>query len=42
MRIPPQSEIRKATAGNPHVIEARGSGLLVGVQLDQMAGKVLS
>lgn len=33
--------IQDATAGNPHVTEVRGSGLLVGVQLDQTAGKVV-
>jgi acetylornithine aminotransferase len=33
--------LRAATAGNPHVLEVRGVGLLVGVQLDVMAGKVV-
>ena len=29
------------TAGNPHVKDVRGSGLLVGVELDMMAGPVV-
>ena len=33
--------LRAATAGNPHVKEVRGLGLLVGVQLDVMAGKAV-
>lgn len=33
--------LRAATAGNPHVKEVRGVGLLVGVQLDVMAGKAV-
>lgn len=33
--------LKKATAGNPHVKEIRGLGLLVGVQLDYPAGKVV-
>ncbi|GBF99596.1 acetylornithine aminotransferase [Raphidocelis subcapitata] len=33
--------LRAATAGNPHVKEVRGLGLLVGVQLDAMAGPVV-
>lgn len=33
--------LRAATASNPHVKEVRGMGLLVGVQLDVMAGKVV-
>jgi acetylornithine aminotransferase len=33
--------LRAATAGNPHVKEVRGLGLLVGVQLDVMAGPVV-
>ncbi|KAF6254644.1 acetylornithine aminotransferase [Scenedesmus sp. NREL 46B-D3] len=33
--------LRQATAGNTHVKEVRGLGLLVGVQLDFMAGPVV-
>eukprot|EP00882_Tetradesmus_deserticola_P023584 GHRQ01025679.1.p2 GENE.GHRQ01025679.1~~GHRQ01025679.1.p2 ORF type:complete len:261 (+),score=148.45 GHRQ01025679.1:226-1008(+) len=33
--------LREATAGNSHVKEVRGLGLLVGVQLDFMAGPVV-
>lgn len=33
--------LRAATAGNPHVKEVRGMGLLVGVQLDFMANPVV-
>ncbi|KAI8463298.1 MAG: acetylornithine aminotransferase [Monoraphidium minutum] len=33
--------LRAATAGNAHVKEVRGLGLLVGVQLDVMAGKAV-
>lgn len=33
--------LRAKLAGNPHVKEVRGSGLLVGVQLDAMAGKLV-
>lgn len=33
--------LRAATAGNAHVREVRGLGLLVGVQLDVMAGAVV-
>jgi acetylornithine aminotransferase len=33
--------LRAATAGNPHVKEVRGMGLLVGVELDFMAGPVV-
>ncbi|CAG9465060.1 unnamed protein product [Pedinophyceae sp. YPF-701] len=34
-------ELRNLTAGNAHVKEVRGSGLLIGVQLDQAAGPVV-
>jgi acetylornithine aminotransferase len=33
--------LRAVTAGNPHVKDVRGLGLLVGVQLDQQAGPVV-
>lgn len=33
--------LRRVTAGNPHVKDVRGSGLLVGVELDMMAGPVV-
>jgi acetylornithine aminotransferase len=33
--------LRASTQGNPHVKEVRGLGLLVGVQLDYMAGPVV-
>ncbi|PNW82271.1 hypothetical protein CHLRE_06g278163v5 [Chlamydomonas reinhardtii] len=33
--------LRRTMAGNPHVQEVRGVGLLVGVQLDMMAGPVV-
>jgi acetylornithine aminotransferase len=33
--------LRKATAGNHHVKEVRGLGLLVGMQLDVQAGKAV-
>lgn len=33
--------LRASLAGNPHVREVRGLGLLVGVQLDQAAGPVV-
>eukprot|EP00270_Netrium_digitus_P006767 TRINITY_DN1949_c0_g1_i1.p1 TRINITY_DN1949_c0_g1~~TRINITY_DN1949_c0_g1_i1.p1 ORF type:complete len:475 (-),score=149.77 TRINITY_DN1949_c0_g1_i1:349-1704(-) len=33
--------LREKLAGNKHVVEVRGSGLLVGVQLDVSAGKVV-
>ncbi|KAF8058943.1 WIN1 [Scenedesmus sp. PABB004] len=36
-----RSGLRAATAGNAHVKEVRGLGLLVGVQLDFMAGPVV-
>lgn len=36
-----RSGLRKVTAGNPHVKEVRGVGLLVGVELDMMAGPVV-
>ena len=38
---PPRSGLRSVTAGNPHVKDVRGSGLLVGIELDQMAGPVV-
>ncbi len=33
--------LTKALAGNSHVLEVRGSGLICGVQLDQMGSKVV-
>ena len=36
-----RSALREALASSPHVKEVRGSGLLVGVQLDIMAGPVV-
>ena len=33
--------LRSALSGNPHVKEVRGMGLLVGVELDQAAGKAV-
>lgn len=33
--------LRAALAGNAHVVEVRGTGLIVGVQLDQPAGPVV-
>lgn len=43
LRLPISScpGLRKVTAGNPHVKEVRGVGLLVGVELDMMAGPVV-
>ncbi|KAG2445143.1 hypothetical protein HYH02_008611 [Chlamydomonas schloesseri] len=36
-----RAALRASMAGNPHVQEVRGVGLLVGVQLDMMAGPVV-
>jgi len=33
--------LREALAGSPHVKEVRGSGLLVGIQLDIMATPIV-
>lgn len=33
--------LKAALAGNPHVVEVRGSGLICGIQLDQMGGKMV-
>jgi acetylornithine/succinyldiaminopimelate/putrescine aminotransferase len=33
--------LRAALAGSPHVKEVRGAGLLVGIELDVMAGPVV-
>mmetsp|Transcript_14950 Transcript_14950/g.32392 ORF Transcript_14950/g.32392 Transcript_14950/m.32392 type:complete len:459 (+) Transcript_14950:142-1518(+) len=33
--------IRNATAGNKHVVDVRGTGLLVGVEMDMMVGPVV-
>lgn len=43
MSVPPSltSPFPSPPPGNPHVKEVRGLGLLVGVQLDVMAGKVV-
>lgn len=35
-----RKDLRLALAGNPHVTEVRGQGLLVGIQCDQMVGAV--
>ncbi len=35
------SGLRAALAGNAHVVEVRGAGLLVGIQLDCQAGAVV-
>ena len=36
-----RSSLRTALASSPHVKEVRGAGLLVGIQLDVMAGPVV-
>ena len=36
-----KSALREALASSPHVKEVRGSGLLVGIQLDIMAGPIV-
>jgi acetylornithine aminotransferase len=36
-----REKLREATRGNPKVVEVRGEGLLVGVQLDRVAGPVV-
>jgi acetylornithine aminotransferase len=36
-----KESLRSATKGNSHVKEIRGVGLLVGVELDSMAGPVV-
>ncbi len=39
--LPTLPGLRKVTAGNPHVKEVRGVGLLVGIELDMQAGPVV-
>ena len=36
-----RSALREAVGSSPHVKEVRGSGLLVGIQLDIMAGPIV-
>ena len=36
-----KESLRAATKGNSHVKEVRGIGLLVGIELDAMAGPVV-